>query len=134
MSGLATLNRNKGFTFVEVMVVLLILAGIIAGFSSLSGANFTLLEQVANSNIAINDARSVLENMRNIDPFTAANLTAQYPDGAAVAGFNNLEQETVRVNYVDLTADPIQVTITVSWEGKGGAALTEEVTTLLTAR
>ncbi len=123
-----------GLTLVEIMVVLLLLAGIIAGFLSVNGASLTLLEQLSDSVVAVNDARSVLENMRNIDPFDAANLISLYPNGATVAGFSNLAQETIRVDYLNVASDPIQVTITVTWQGKGNRTFTEQLTTLLTDR
>ncbi|MFH1062200.1 MAG: type II secretion system protein [Candidatus Omnitrophota bacterium] len=127
-------KQKKGFTLVEISVVLLILGGVIAGFLSVNNASFSLLEQISSSVIAVNDARSVIENMRNLNPFNLANLTAIYPDGGIVAGFNNLTQETVRVNYLNTGADPIQVTVTVSWQGKANRIFSEQLTTLLTAR
>ncbi|MFH1092962.1 MAG: type II secretion system protein [Candidatus Omnitrophota bacterium] len=125
---------RRGLTLVEIMVVILLLGGMIAGFLSVNGISLTLLEQLSSSVVAINDARSVLENMRNIDPFNAVNLTFLYPNGGTAAGFNNLNQETIRVDYLNLASDPIQVTITVTWQGKGGRMFTEQLTTLLTAR
>ena len=83
-------KQKKGMTLVEIMVVLLILCGMIAGFLSVSSASLSLLEHMSSSVIATNDARFVIENMRTIDPFNVANITATYPDGGNVAGFNNL--------------------------------------------
>ena len=131
---LTFLASGKGMSLVEVMVVLLLLGGIIAGFLSVNGASLTLLEQLSSSVIAVSDARSVIENMRNIDPFNATNLTFLYPDGGTVAGFNNLNLETVRIDYLNTASDPIQVTVTVTWQGKGNRAFTEQLTTLMTAR
>ena len=128
------LIHKTGLTLVEVMVVLLLLGGIIAGFLSVNGASLTLLEQISSSVVATNDARSVLENMRNIEPFNATNLVFLYPDGGTVAGFNNLNLETIRVDYLNIASDPIQVTVTVTWQGKGNRTFTEQLTTLLTAR
>lgn len=130
----SAVNQKKGFTLIEIIIVLLILGGVIAGFLSVNNASFSLLEQISSSVIAVNDARSVIENMRNIDPFNAANLISIYPDGATVAGFSNLVQETIRVNYLNTGVDPILVTVTVSWQGKANRTFTEQLTTLLTAR
>ncbi|MBU1087712.1 MAG: type II secretion system GspH family protein [Candidatus Omnitrophica bacterium] len=130
----SAVKQKKGFTLVEIVVVLLILGGVIAGFLSVNTASFSLLEQISSSVIAVNDARSVIENMRNIDPFNAANLTSLYPDGANVVGFDNLVQESVKVNYLNTGSDPIQVTVSVSWQGRANQAFTEQLTTLLTAR
>lgn len=125
---------KRGLTLVEIMVVLLLLGGMIAGFLSVNGASLTLLEQLSSSVVAVNDARSVIESMRDIDPLTAANLTSLYPNGGTVSGFNNLNQESIQVDYLNLAVDPIQVTVTVNWVGKGNRTFTEQLTTLLTAR
>lgn len=127
-------RQKKSFTLIEVVVVLLILSGVIVGFLSVYTASFSLLEQLSSSVIAVNDARSVLENMRNIDPFNVSSLISTYPNGSNVPGFNNLSNETVRVDYLNTAADPIEVTITVIWQGKGNRVFTERLTTLLTAR
>ena len=129
-----SLRQRKGFSLVEVMVVLLLLGGMIAGFLSVNGMSLALLEQLSSSVVAVNDARSVIENMRNIDPFNVTNLTFLYPNGGTVAGFNHLNQETIRVDYLNLASDPIQVTVTVTWHGKGSRMFTEQLTPLLTAR
>jgi len=72
--------------------------------------------------------------MRNIDPISAGTLTAAYPNGAIVPGFNNLADETVKVEYADLSADPIKVYVIVTWEGQGGRSFAEQLVTLITKR
>ncbi len=134
MRGESSKRKQKGFTFVEVMIVCLILTGVIAGFIGVYNAGFVLNEQLKSSVIAICDGRSILENMRNIDPFDVTNLLASYPDAGFVAGYNNLQQETVQVNYENVAADPIKVTITVTWHGAGERVHTERLVTFLTKR
>ncbi len=126
--------NKKGLTLVETMIACLILVGMIVGFLGVFNASFSLLEQLSSSVIATSDACAVLESMRNIDPFNTTNLIAVFPDGAAVAGYNNLGSETVLVNYEDLLANPIKATVSVSWQGKGGRVYTERLVTLLTRR
>ncbi|MBU4304865.1 MAG: prepilin-type N-terminal cleavage/methylation domain-containing protein [Candidatus Omnitrophica bacterium] len=132
MRGKALKREQKGFTFVEVMIVCLILTGVIGGFFGVYNAGFVLNEQLKSSVIAICDGRSILENMRNIDPFDVTNLVASYPNGGFVGGYNNLPQETVQVNYENIAADPIKVTVTVTWRGAGERVHTERLVTFLT--
>ena len=127
-------KNNDGFSFVEILIVCLLLSVVIIGCFYVFHAGFALMEQLKGSVIALNDAESVIENMRNIDPVSAVNLSGIYPDGAVVPGFNNLPNETVRVEYANLNADPIKVYVIVNWEGQGGRQLTEQLVTLLTTR
>lgn len=127
-------KNNCGFSFVEILIVCLLLSTLIIGYFYVFHAGFALMEQLKGSVIALNDAESIIENMRNIDPVNAANLIAVYPNGAIVPGFNNLVNETVKVEYADLSADPIKVYVIVSWEGQGKRLLTEQLVTLLTKR
>jgi len=124
----------RGFSLVEILIVCIILSVLIIGFFYVFHAGFALSEQLRGSLIALNDAESVIEKMRNIDPISASNLTASYPDGAFVAGFNNLPKETVRVEYASLATDPIKVYVKVNWQGQGGRLFNEELVTLLTTR
>ncbi len=127
-------KNNHGFSLVETLIVCLLLSVLIIGCFYVFHTGFALMEQLSGSVIALNDAGSVIENMRNVDPINAANLTALYPDGAVVPGFNNLESESVVVAYEDLSADPIKVFVTATWQGQGGRVFTEKLVTLLTKR
>ena len=127
-------KNNRGFSLVEILIVCLLLSVVIIGCFYVFHAGFALMEQLRGSVIALNDAGSVIENMRNINPITAANLTAIYPDGAVVPGFNNLGSESVIVEYEDLSADPIKVFVTVTWQGQGGRVFIEKLVTLLTKK
>ncbi|MCK4994087.1 MAG: prepilin-type N-terminal cleavage/methylation domain-containing protein [Candidatus Omnitrophica bacterium] len=127
-------RNNCGFSFVEILIVCLLLSMLIIGSFYVFHAGFALMEQLKGSVIALSDAESVIENIRNIDPITAINLTAVYPNGAIIPGFNNLVNETVKVEYADLMADPIKVYVIVNWEGQGGRLLTEQLVTLFTTR
>lgn len=124
---------KKGFTLVEVLIVSLFLVTVIV--SILYFLNYTLyLNEVSrNSVVALNDACSVVENIKNIDPFSAANLLAVYPDGGVIAGFSNLNSESVQIDYANLAGDPIVATVTVSWQGKDRTR-TESISTLITKR
>lgn len=134
MGGNSRCDNDRGLTLIEVLIVCLLMSGVIVGFIGVYNASFVLNEQLRSSVKALNDAASILENMRNINPFGADTVTILYPDNALVAGYTNLGQETVRVNYTNLAADPLQVTVTVSWQGSGNRVYSERIVTLLTQR
>ncbi|MFH1092543.1 MAG: prepilin-type N-terminal cleavage/methylation domain-containing protein [Candidatus Omnitrophota bacterium] len=127
-------KNNCGFSFIEIMIVCLLLSTVLIGCFYVFHAGFALIEQLRGSVIALSDAESIIENMRNIYPISSSNLTAVYPNGAIIAGFNNLANETVTVEYEDLNTDPIKVYVIVNWEGQGGRLFTEQLVTLLTKR
>ena len=126
--------KSRGLTLIEVLIVCLLMSGVIIGFIGVYNASFALNEQLRSSVKALNDASSVLESMRNIDPFDISAVIALYPDNGLVAGYNNLGQETVRVNYTNVAADPIAVTVTVTWQAGGARNYSERIVTLLTQR
>ncbi len=127
------MGDKSAFTLIEVLIVCLILVIIIVGCMGVFSLSFSLNESSKNTIIALSDASSVLENMRNIDPFSTSSVLASYPDGSTVSGYNNLPSETVRVNYTDTSADPLQTTVTVSWDERQKTR-TETLVSLLTAR
>lgn len=124
---------RRGFSLVEIMIVCLFLVIIVFGFIYLFNVSLYLNEQTRNSIIAINDAVAVVERIKNIEPFSVTNLIAGYPDAGYIAGYNNLDSESVQVNYGNLAADPVLVTVTVTWQGKE-RIFSEEVSTFVTKR
>ncbi|MCM8813378.1 MAG: type II secretion system GspH family protein [Candidatus Omnitrophica bacterium] len=128
------LNSRSGLTLVEVLVAGALLAVVLTSVLHLLHSGLIFVEQIDASATALNDATSVIESMRTLATLTAITLTARYPDGAAVPGFNNLNQETVIVRYANLAANPIKVYVTVSWQGQGGRIFQEELAALLTQR
>ncbi len=114
----------------SVMVVaVLAMVGLFITYSS-------LIETSRNTAIAASDAQAVLETLRNTEPFTAAGITASYPPGVNLAGifnFNKLKDESIFITYGSLSADPLQVTVTVTWQDKTRSR-SESLTTLMTQR
>lgn len=86
--------------------------------------------------VALGDAQRVVELMRSTSATGAfpANVTAAYPNLAAVMGFNNLTNEQVSVSYADATADPLDITVTVGWRARGIRNASTRLRTLMTKR
>jgi hypothetical protein len=62
------------------------------------------------------------------------NVVAAFPNNAAVVGFGNLINETLVVNYAAVGADPLDVTVTVTWLKNGQRNTTRTLRTWITQR
>lgn len=105
----------RGVTLIELMVAIAVLSSAIVSLVGAYIVFFSLSETSRTRQIAMADAQSVLERIRNVSPFTNANVQAQFPNGTAVAGFANLTSEQVTIAYPSPTAVPLEVRVQVSW-------------------
>lgn len=136
MSETNMLRNEKGFTLVELMITAFVVVTIIVGFlgsaTALQAANQAAFER----SIALQDANQVIELLRN----TAAtgtfpgNVTAAYPNNSTVSGFTSLTNESVRVTYTSATANPLDVTVTVSYSENGTRNMSTSLRTYITQR
>lgn len=137
MKSLGTkLGEQEGFTLIEILfaagVVLLLVVGFLGAMTSMRYAN----EAAYQRTMALQDANQVIEQMRN----TAAtgtfpsNVTSAYPSGGTVSGFTSLTNETVTVSYASATANPLDVTVTVSYSENGRRTVTASLRTYMTQR
>ena len=117
---------------IAMAVVVLALLGFIGANLAIEQTNEAAFQRT----VAIQDANQVIELMRN----TAAagnfpsNVTGVYSNGGAVAGFTNLTNETVTVNYANANANPLDVTVTVRWLQNGIRQVNTALRTLITQR
>lgn len=129
-------KSQQGFTFVELMitmvVVILLVTGFLGSTTALQAASTAAYER----GVALQDANRVIETMRN----TAAsgtfpgNVTSVYSNGGIVSGFNTLTNEQVRVTYASATANPLDTTVTVTYNSNGTRASTVTLRTYITQR
>ena len=110
---------KKGFSLIELMISAAILIAALLPVLVLFYNYLVVMEISRNTTIAVNDASFVLESMRSTDPFTTNNVVAAYPAGVDLAdriGPRKLRNETVVVSYQNPAADPLVITMTVSWQ------------------
>ena len=129
-------GNQEGFTFIELLismvVVVLLVMGFLGSATAMQAANFAAFER----SIALQHANQVIETMRN----TAAsgtfpgNVTAVYPNNGSVSGFTTLTSEQVTVAYASAAANPLDVTVTVSYSENGRRAVTQTLRTYMTQR
>ena len=86
--------------------------------------------------VATQDAHRVLELIRNASASGnfPGNVTAVYPNGGIVRGFNNLNSEQIAVTYANPLANPLDITVTASWREGGRRSASVQLRTLMTQR
>ena len=86
--------------------------------------------------VAYQDMNRVLEQMRDTAKTGTfpTNVTTIYPQNGTVSGFNNLTSESITVSYVSAIADPLDVTLSTSWNSNGVRIISKSLRTLITQR
>lgn len=132
------IDNEAGLTLVELMVTMVVVVLALVGYI---GATTFLQKQSEikfEKSLAIQDANRVLEQMRDASETGnfPTNVTGTFSNGAAVAAFNglNLTNEVVTVSYADATADPLDVTVTVTWQTVEGRNVTTALRSYVTQR
>lgn len=125
---------KRGLTLVEAViamavVALAILACIAANIKVQHSAEATF-ERMA----AIQDAHQVLEQMRNAanNGSFPTNVTSAF--NGNVTGFSNLSDEQMEVTYADANANPLDTTVTVTWQENGLRTVSKSLRSLITPR
>lgn len=131
------MERQSGFTFIELMIALVVITLVIGGYV---GANIMAqrnTEEMHERTVAIQDANRVIEQMRDVSKTGTfpANVVAAYPHNGQVAGISNLPDEVLTVTYTGAVTDnPLIATITVTWTSYPVRICTETVQTYITQR
>ncbi len=130
---------SKGFTFMELMIAMTIAALTILFFVT-TQTKFQLNAETAyERKVATQDAHRFLEQMRltaQTGTFPANVSTTAFPAGT-VTGYTSMPSssaETMTVAYASASADPLDVTVTVSWTGYNQRASSQTVRTMVTKR
>ena len=127
---------QTGFTLIELMIALVIVTLVIAGYIGTNIAVQQNTEEMHERTLAIQDANRAIEQMRNasrVGDFPE-NVTTEFPQNTAVAGFTSLANEQVMVSYANPNANPLVVTVTVTWFSYTRRQDTETVETYITQR
>jgi prepilin-type N-terminal cleavage/methylation domain-containing protein len=128
---------QAGFTFVELMIALVVVTLVIGGYIGANVKAQQSAEAMHERTLAIQDANRVIELMRNVSRTGTfpGNVVSAYPDGSTSAGVAGLTNEVITVSYNgDSSANPLDVTITVTWSSYTQREHTETVQTYITQR
>ncbi len=132
----APLDEPSGFTLIELMIALVVVSVLIAGFV---GANVMAQhnnEEMHERTLAIQDANRAIEQIRNVSRTGTfpSNVVTAYPDTGELEGFDNLTSETITVSYASTTANPLDVTVTIAWVSYPQRDNEEVIRTYITQR
>lgn len=129
-------HSTQGFTLIELMMSVCVVAIALLAYIGGNLGISRMSEQVYEQSVAFNDAMRVVEQMRATAKTGTfpANVVAAFPHNSQTVNFTNLTSEQVVQTYVDSTADPLDVTITVTWSSRGQRTLSKSIRTLLTQR
>lgn len=112
-----TPKNTSAFTLVEILFALLILS------ISLTSAIVCITSSIAATQLsrdmttAANHAEQVLEEMKTLT--TLASITStNWTTWASTNGLNTLTNEALSVTYVNQAANPLSITVTVTWTTK----------------
>ena len=132
-------QAERGFTFIELLITI----GVVAlALLAVVGTNMTIQQtsEVAfERTTALQDANEVIEQMRNAASGAPAAFQATVMNAgtAAVATAGTLpasHNEVITITYVDTAADPLDATVTVSWNERGLRPVSVSIRTLFTRR
>ena len=134
-------QREEGFTLIEIMitmaVVVLALLGLLSANTMMQRTSGTVFERA----VASQHASQVVERMRDLATGSLASVTAAFPNGGNVNAATytsdateRLSNEAVVVSYADPAANPLDATVTVSWNAQGVRAVSTNIRTLIAKR
>lgn len=130
----APVPRCRGFTLVEICMTIVIFAISMVALLGFYLGTARINESGRNLTQAMNDARVVMEAIRDASAGGVAAVTAtNWTDWAQANGLTSLGNEQIVVTTGAVNADPIQVNVRVNWLERGRARTTA-VDTLVTQR
>jgi len=107
--------RNKGFTFIELLLAVFILSVGISAVLMLYTGSMLSAAAAWDMTVATSNAEHMLEEMQARDSL-ADIVNTDWPRWAQDQGLNALPKETFGVAFADPKSDPLNIQITVSWQ------------------
>jgi len=131
-------KTTSGLTLLEVTFAMASLAIVLGGAAQGLVTYHEHMELQRQRTVAMENCRTVVSQIRtirdaNINDFPNA-IFAIFADEAAVAGFTALTNQRVSVDYTDIAANPLEVTVTSTWSDLRGRPVAFNMTTLVTDR
>lgn len=114
------ISREDGFTIIEALVALLIIAASISGLQRVLGSGFSAIRQAQSQEIALEHARSKLAEAGTTRPLVPGTTTGATPDGYRWQ-LDVRQREDGREAAAGAYAG-YWVTATVAWRGGSGPA------------
>lgn len=126
---------RQGFTLVEVLIAVGILAVVIVGLLQLFVYCSNLAEAAGNTTLAINEAQNKMEEIRNHDFST---ITIDYASGGTPGNTFTLTSlngtGTITTSQFDGSSELLQIQIDASWQNKNGRNFSTALTGFIAQR
>lgn len=128
-------EAEQGFTLVEVLIAVGILALVIVGLLQLFVYCTTLAEAAGNTTLAVNEAQNKMEEIRNHD-FNS--IATDYASGGTPGNTFTLTSlngtGTITTSMAGGSTALLQMQIAVSWQNKNGRNFSTALTSLIARR
>jgi len=113
-------KQNKGFTLVELLLAVMILAGAIGGALLLFTSSMISSEQAWDTTIATSHGDHILEEMQTLDSLEAI-LAINWKDWITQQRLNTLPDEVIDIAFSDSDSNLLDIQIKVRWTRKSRA-------------
>ena len=117
MENLIIIKRNKGFTLVELLVAVFILAVAIGGVLLLYATSMISSQLAWDTTVATSHAEYVLEEAQRTDSIGSI-LIMNWEGWAVAQGLNTLPNETVDIIFSEPSSNLLDMEVTVNWTRK----------------
>lgn len=133
-------HQEKGFTLIELMLAAAVVIIALLGIMSANLVTERHSEAAFERTLAMQDANRAVEELRdaantgssqNFQTDVQNAVTTVLPTIVSLPASHN---EQIAVSYVDVNADPLDVTVTVTWNEQGLRATSVSLRTLITKR
>lgn len=121
-------------TFIEVLIAMCIVVPVILILVSANVSLMRMADDAKETMIALQDANSAIEQIRNVSESGLSTVTATYSNGSTISGYSNLTNELVTVIYPSASDDPLDIMVTVTWQNRWGRNRTKSLNTKVTER
>lgn len=127
--------KNKdGLTFIEVLIAMSIVVPVILILISADVSLMRNAEDAKETMIALQDLNSVIAQIRNLSETSLGTVTSTHSSGSTVSGYSNLTSETLTITYPSASDDPLDITVTVTWQNRWGRTRTKSMSVKVTQR
>ena len=118
----AIYRKSSGFTLAEVLVAIIVLAMVIVGLLTVFVQCSTLADLSGNTTLALSDARTKLEEIRNHNFITIVDDYAEGGTPGNVFGLPSFASGmgAGRVYINQITPDLLQVKVVACWQNRDG--------------
>lgn len=129
---------REGFTLLELTLALSVFTIIMGATAQALISYYVVLDMQNQRTAAAEACRGLLSDMRDLrdaNPVSFPDaITTEWPDGQNVVDPGLRAGQTLRVDYTDPVANPLEVQVTARWSDVQGHTITVSISTILTDR